>query len=126
MGTYTCNLGGESYRQHTIRRCREGERVILKREPNNPYDKNAIAVLRQDGDQIAYLSRHNAAWVAELMDKGERLEAKVAHITGGTRDKPTRGVLIEIDTEPSDRGEKTIRTSAPGLLSRLFRRHQRE
>jgi HIRAN domain. len=91
MGTYTCNLGGESYRQDTIRRCREGERVILKREPNNPYDKNAIAVLGQNGDQIAYLSRDNAAWVAELMDKGEAVGGQdSAHYWRNTRQAYSR------------------------------------
>jgi single-stranded-DNA-specific exonuclease len=126
MGTYTCNLGGESYRQDTIRRCHEGERVILKREPDNPHDKNAIAVLREDGDQIAYLSRDNAEWVAPLMDEGQELEAKIKWITGGTRDKPTRGVLIELNTTPRSQTRQTEKTSEKGLLQRLLGRRQRD
>lgn len=124
MGIYTCNLAGESYRQDTIRRCREGERVILKREPNNPHDKNAVAVLRQNGEQIAYLTRDNAEWVSRVMDEGRELEAKIKCITGGSRGKPTRGVLIDIDTTPGSptpqaEAEKTEKAS---LLQRLFGR----
>jgi single-stranded-DNA-specific exonuclease len=126
MGTYTCNLSGESYRQDTIRHCREGERVILKREPDNPYDENAVAVFRQNGDQIAYLSRDNAAWVAHLMDEGKELEARIKRITGGTRDKPTRGVLIDVNTAPEYQQEKTSGTATAGLLKRLFRGRQRD
>lgn len=102
MGTYTLNVVGESYRQDAIRRCREGHRVVLKREPENPHDANAVAVLRENGEQIGYLSRDNAEWVAEVMDKGKQVEAKIKRITGGTRDKPSRGVVIEVDTAPHE------------------------
>ena len=126
MGTYTCKLAGESYRQDTIRRCRKGERVILKREPDNPHDNNAVAALREDGDQIAYLSRDNAEWVARLMDEGKELEAKIKRITGGTRDKPTRGVVIDVNTTPRSQTRQTEKTSETGLLQRLFGRRQQD
>jgi single-stranded-DNA-specific exonuclease len=100
MGTYALGIVGESYRQDAIRHCRQGDRVILRREPENPHDANAVAVLREDGEQIGYLSRDHAVWVAERMDKGRQVEAKIKLLTGGTKDKPTRGVVIEVDTTP--------------------------
>jgi len=39
MGVYTLNIVGESYRQEEIKRCHEGESLVLKREPNNKYDR---------------------------------------------------------------------------------------
>ena len=100
MGTYTLSIVGESHYQGAIWHCRKGDRVILQREPENPHDENAVAVLREDGEQIGYLSRDNAEWVAERMDKGRQVEAKIKLLIGGTKDKPTRGVVIEVDTTP--------------------------
>jgi single-stranded-DNA-specific exonuclease len=100
MGTYTVHVVGESHYQDAVRRCRKGDRLVLKREPENPYDKNAVAVLRENGDLIGYLARDNAEWVARVMDGGKRVEAKVKRIIGGTRDKPSRGVVIDVDTTP--------------------------
>lgn len=38
----------------------DGEKVLLVKEPSNPYDKNAIKVLTQDGYHIGYLARDYA------------------------------------------------------------------
>jgi len=100
MGTYTLSIVGESHYQDAIRRCRQGDRVILKREPENPHDEKAVAVLREDGETIGYLSRDNAVWVARVMDEGKQVEAKIKRILGGTTDKPTPGVVIDVDTTP--------------------------
>jgi hypothetical protein len=101
MSVYTLNIVGESYRQKEIKLCHEGERLILKREPENKYDRNAIAVLRENGGQIGYLSRDDAEWVARIMDNGDRVEAKIKWITGGKRDKPSYGVVIDVNTTPN-------------------------
>lgn len=42
--------------------------VSLQREPNNPYDKNAIKVNNVNGDQVGHLKRNLAAALAFLMD----------------------------------------------------------
>lgn len=46
-----------------------GERVLLRREPNNPYDKNAIRVDNVMGQQIGHIGRHMAARLAPYMVK---------------------------------------------------------
>ncbi|XP_038203322.1 helicase-like transcription factor isoform X1 [Arvicola amphibius] len=44
------------------------EMVSLQREPNNPYDKNAIKVNNVNGNQVGHLKRNLAAALAFLMD----------------------------------------------------------
>lgn len=46
-----------------------GERVIPRREPGNPYDRNAIKVLNVMGTQIGHLPREMAAKLAKYMVK---------------------------------------------------------
>lgn len=45
-----------------------GEHVVLKREPNNPYDSNAIRVDNVMGHQIGHIPRTMAAKLAKYMD----------------------------------------------------------
>ena len=107
MGVYTLNIVGESYRQEEIKRCQEGESLILKRQPKNKYDSNAVAVLREKNHkQIGYLSRDNADWVARIMDDGDEVRAWIKRITGGEIDKPSYGVIIDIDTTPGSGWEE--------------------
>ena len=99
MGIYTLNVVGESYRQEEIKRCQEGESLILKRQPRNKYDSNAVAVLRKNNrKQIGYISRDDAVWVARIMDDGDEVTARIRMITGGTIDKLSYGVVIDINT----------------------------
>ena len=54
----------------------------LRREPNNPYDANAIAV--HYGDlQLGFFNKRLAAHIAPLIDAGARYRARVASSTGG-------------------------------------------
>ena len=45
-----------------------GEYVVVKREPRNPYDSNAVRINNVMGDQIGHLSRQCAAKLAPFMD----------------------------------------------------------
>ncbi|KAJ9641805.1 hypothetical protein H2199_005018 [Coniosporium tulheliwenetii] len=49
-----------------LRNC--GEMVILNREPNNPYDSNAIQVQNVRREQIGHIPRQVAAKLAKYMD----------------------------------------------------------
>jgi hypothetical protein len=91
---------GESFHQDYIRRIARrvggGEfEIILRPEPSNPYDKNAIAVL-VDGAVVGHLSKTMAkAWQPMLLAaEGEGFAcAGTASIYGGTKDKPSLGVF---------------------------------
>lgn len=79
FGTHYDNDDGTS-RSEIITRCRPGERLLLKREPRNQYDRNAVAVFRANGEQLGYLSKRDAPGIAAVMDRGVALHAHIAAI----------------------------------------------
>jgi hypothetical protein len=87
---------GESHYQAAIALCRECERVVLIRQPNNPYDKNAVVVTRVDGSILGYISREKAPSFARHLDSGLKIYAEIHGIYGGTRGKPSRGVWLDV------------------------------
>ena len=92
-------------RQKYIRSyCKPGMPLILKREPNNPHDANAISVwvkaralvLFGDTVQIGYLGAEVAEELAPIIDRGGKVEARITEVTGGAKDKKALGVNIEV------------------------------
>jgi len=82
-------------RQAVVAQLTVGEQVWLPREPQNPYDSNAIRVERQNGQQIGYLSREFAASLAPQFDEyGKPVPAFVTNIVGGTYASSALGVRI--------------------------------
>lgn len=70
-------------------------RLVLQREPKNPADGNAIAVIARIRTwegwkwfRIGYLSRDLALWIAPLLDEGLPIRVELSGITGG----PVRGL----------------------------------
>lgn len=55
----------------------------VRREPTNPYDSNAIAVLAPDGRQLGYFSAKVSATLAPILDRGSPIEVAIAAVTGG-------------------------------------------
>ena len=70
-----------------------GDRLILRREPDNPYDPRAVRVEWQ-GSQIGYAPRADNVDLARLMDRGVAVEARILQLQK-SRD-PWKRVLIEI------------------------------
>jgi hypothetical protein len=92
-------------RQDIIRKyIKPGAYLLLKQDPDNEHDPNAIAVMfvnkrRLRSDEllcIGYIGRELAAELIGHMAKGKGISATVKEITGGTRDKPTLGVNLQI------------------------------
>lgn len=54
-----------------------GTNLELRRDPSNPYDRNAIEVLNGDGDRIGFLPRKINTIAAGLMDSGKHLYCRV-------------------------------------------------
>lgn len=71
----------------------KGESVVIRREPTNQYDSNAIKVSNVYGAQIGHLSRQIAERLAPFIDSGEI--APEGFLTGekGTYDVPIRIIL---------------------------------
>ena len=63
-------LAGNEYRrpkaQKMFANMKQGEKVLLVREPSNPHDRNAVMVLAQDGEHIGYVSAGKAKRAGEL------------------------------------------------------------
>ncbi len=111
---FICAVVGESHqnpdgksRQAIIREhARPGQQAKLKREPDNPYDANAVAVF-VNGHQIGYLKRDVAARLCDWIDDpAYEAIASVHSIHGGTREKPSRGVTLEL---------KVLETGMPSI-----------
>jgi HIRAN domain-containing protein len=58
-GTTFPNPDGSS-RPAVIEACKTIDSLMLRAEPDNPFDPNAIAVCRKNGDQLGYLDRRLA------------------------------------------------------------------
>ena len=104
MAIYRVDVVGESFhdRQSHISTIRTEMPAVLKREKDNPHGKSAVKVLVAD-HPIGYIGKHNP-WIAELIDKGLPLSARVWKIKG--RGSDHRGVVLEIkkgeDAEEGD------------------------
>jgi len=82
-------------RQAVVALLAEGERLSLVRDPCNPWDSNAVKVVRWDGQQVGFLERGLAAIMASKMDKfGGTFIATVKSITGGYYPGSSLGVVI--------------------------------
>jgi single-stranded-DNA-specific exonuclease len=92
-------LAGVSFegRQDVIAGLRAGAVLDLRREPENPYDSNAIAV-HYGNLQLGFFNKRLAAHIAPLVDAGARYRARVASLTGGTEAKH-RGVNVFVERE---------------------------
>ena len=73
-------------RRHYRASVKPGEKVSLKREPDNAYDANAIRVENSCSECVGYLSRAEAALFAPLIDADKvRVEGDVPSASAETR-----------------------------------------
>lgn len=75
-----------------LRDLKPGARLELVREPDNPYDANAVRV-EWRGVKLGYVPRRDNAAVARQMDHGATLEARLA----GLRENRNRSVRLEFE-----------------------------
>ncbi len=108
---YVVPIAGESHYMAALKRAKglaedeDGKSVVtivLQREPDNQFDKNAIKVFAVIGGQleaVGYLSRDTAV---EYRDAVEMWEAKGYYVSckgalfGGTKQKPNIGVWLDL------------------------------
>jgi hypothetical protein len=70
-----------------------GDALELVREPNNPYDPNAVRVEWQ-GRMLGYVPRRENRAVAGMLDRGTKLGAKIVRLKKVRR--PWERVLFEV------------------------------
>lgn len=64
---WTAGIKFES-RLDNLLTCRVKDQVLLKREPDNPIDKNAIHVKTMDGASLGYVGKNRATLLAPMFD----------------------------------------------------------
>ena len=72
---------------------REGDRLTLGREADNPHDANAVR-LEWRGQKLGYLPRAENRAVAAALDRGENVDARIARLR--QHRNPWQRVLIEV------------------------------
>ncbi len=72
---------------------RVGDALVLVREPDNAYDRNAVRV-EWRGQKIGYVPRRENSDVARFLDRGTMLEARITRLAD-SRD-PWARVRFEI------------------------------
>ncbi|MCK9379813.1 MAG: HIRAN domain-containing protein [Sulfuritalea sp.] len=72
---------------------REGDRLALVREADNPHDTNAVRI-EWRGQKLGYLPRAENRAVAAAMDGGEAVDARIARLR--QHRNPWQRVLIEV------------------------------
>jgi len=70
-------------RQQYIKSLSAGDPLCLRRERQNQYDPNAIAVYDSMEHHLGYVPKDLASKLAPLMDSGEQLQVNVSSVTGG-------------------------------------------
>jgi len=86
------NADGTSRQDVIAELCYQGQPLLLIREPNQ-YSPDNIGVYV--AYQVGYVNPELARELAHLIDVGIPVEARITDITGGSEDKPTRGVNVE-------------------------------
>jgi single-stranded-DNA-specific exonuclease len=98
--TIQARIVGTSFngRQAVVAQLQEREQVFLVRDPNNVFDRNAIKVVRKNGQQVGFLDRYLAARLSARLDNyGQPLQAYISSITGGFYPGSCLGVLIRFE-----------------------------
>jgi hypothetical protein len=81
-----------------------GAPAYLTREPQNPYDRNAIIVQAQSGAVIGYVPRDDAAELAPLLDDGAKYTASVTKVLGYNKAIP----VVQADLYRPDADERIV------------------
>lgn len=82
-----------SDRQAILKKCRQGEKLHLVHKPTAEYPE-AMAVCRANGEQLGHLKTEVAEEVLEALEEGIAVGCEMSELTGGTKDRPTRGCNI--------------------------------
>jgi len=73
-----------------------GDRLDLAREPDNPYDANAVSVSWR-GRKLGYVPRRENATLAWALDRGDRLAARISRLS--QHPNPARRLEFEVYAE---------------------------
>ena len=75
---------------------REGDALVLQREPENSHDPNAVRV-EWRGHMLGYVPRRNNAALAWALDRGQALRARIVQLRA--HPNPARRIVFEVFLE---------------------------
>ena len=104
-GVTAKNSDGKERQNYIYAFCKPRMKLILLREPENPYDPDAVAVWIKarallfftSEVQIGYLNSDISSEISQYIENGGRVEAEIKEVTGGTESKQSYGVNILIN-----------------------------
>ena len=74
-----CNIAGTTFLdlEDIEPKLKKHQLLVLKREPKNKYDGNAILILTEDGQKLGYVPQEKNEVLSNLMDAGKLLFGKL-------------------------------------------------
>ena len=74
-----CNIAGTTFLnlEDIEPKLKKHQLLVLKREPKNEYDDNAILILTEDGRKLGYVPQEKNEVLSNLMDAGKLLFGKL-------------------------------------------------
>ncbi|MFN2237669.1 MAG: hypothetical protein ACK2U1_25845 [Anaerolineales bacterium] len=91
QGVTRTNRDGTNRQEIITELCYPGQQLLLMRAPNQ-YSQNNLDVYV--AYQVGQVSSELAEMLAPILDEGHIVRAHITEITGGSDDKPTRGVNV--------------------------------
>ncbi len=82
-------------RQNTVATLKPEEELNLVRDRENPYDPQAIQVVRSTGEQVGFIRKQIAGVLAPLMDSGVTYKARVMQVTGDAKTSRGANIIVE-------------------------------
>lgn len=108
-----------SSRQGIIQSCKSGERLNFTHDENNAYDKYAVMVCRENGEQLGFVKTDMGREVVQRSHSGHGYTVFITNITGGEGKKKTLGVnllvVVSKPDAPTDSLQKYINSIDLGL-----------
>ncbi len=97
-----CPVAGFQYYQGPFINAdlKPGQLLKLQREPDNPYDSQAISIHTQSGSKLGFVPRTHNPVPAGLMDKGRILTAKLLSISPGIQQSDV--LMVELLMVPDN------------------------
>jgi len=89
-------------RQDELRLCCRGEVIRLVREPENPHDRMAVAIVTVRGVRVGYLARDRAVWIGSKIDRGYDVRAIIERIKGVPSNGAPLGLVLRLNMEGDD------------------------
>ena len=91
QGVTRTNKDGTNRQEIIAELCYQGQQLLLMRAPNQ-YSQNNLDVYV--AYQVGHVNPELAELLAPVLNEGGYVRAHITEITGGSDDKPTRGVNV--------------------------------